>query len=75
MAKQKKLGTSYQLSYKTCLEKFNFRSNPSNVETVEIKGKKLQNIWYLQTGKRFLEEIKTIFHNFWNVSFWKNTKK
>ena len=54
---------------------FNFWSNPSNVEAVKIKEKKWQNIWYLQNGKPFLEEIKTIFHNFWNVSFWKNTRK
>ena len=34
------------------------------------KGKKQQNIEYLKTEKSFVEEIKSIFHNFWNAFFW-----
>ena len=30
------------------------------------KGKNLQKIEYLENEKSFLDEIKSIFHNFWN---------
>ena len=32
--------------------------------------KSWQNIEYLKNKKSFLEEIKTVFHNFWNTFFW-----
>ena len=32
--------------------------------------KSRQNIEYLKNKKSFLEEIKTVFHNFWNTFFW-----
>ena len=58
------LVTILPLSCKTCLEKFLFWSDPLNLETVERKGKNWQNIQYPKNKKSFLEEIKTIFHNF-----------
>ena len=58
------LATSLPLSCKTYLEKFLFWSDPLNLETVERKGKNLQNIQYPKSEKSFLEEIKSIFHNF-----------
>ena len=61
--------TSLSLSCKTCLEKFLFWSDPLNLETVERKVKNRQNIQYLKNEKSFLEEAKTIFHNFWNTFF------
>ena len=39
------------------------------------KEKNQQNIEYLKNVKSFLEEIKTIFYNFWNTFLWKNIKK
>ena len=52
------LDTSLSLSCKTCLEKLFFWSDPLNLETVERKGKKGQNIQYLKSKKGFLEEMK-----------------
>ena len=66
--KNKKAGL--YLSCRTCLEKFLFWSNSLNLETVERKGKKRQNIEYLKNEKAFLEEIKTIFQNFSNAFYW-----
>ena len=39
-------------------------------ESGKRKGKKQQNIKYLKNERSFFEEIKTIFHNFWNAFFW-----
>ena len=39
-------------------------SDPLNLEIVERKEKKLQKIEYLENEKSFLDEIKTITHNF-----------
>ena len=58
------LVTILPLSCKIYLEKFLFWSDPLNLETVERKGKNLQNIQYPKSEKSFLEEIKSIFHNF-----------
>ena len=35
-----------------------------NLGSVKRKGKKIQNIDYLENGKSFLDEIKSIFHSF-----------
>ena len=35
----------------------------------ENEGKKLRKIEYLDNKKSFLDEIKSIFHNFWNAFF------
>ena len=35
-----------------------------NLESVEMKGKKLQKFEYLQNKKSFLDETKNIFHSF-----------
>ena len=48
-----KLDTSLPLSCKTWLEKFLFRSDPLNLETVKRKREKLQNIQYLKDKKSF----------------------
>ena len=45
------------------------------METVERKRKKRQNIEYLKNEKSFVEEIKSIVHNFYKTFFWWNTKK
>ena len=58
------LVTRLFLSCKTCLEKFLFWPDPLNLEIVERKRKNLQNIQYHKNEKSFLEEIKSIFHNF-----------
>ena len=34
------------------------------------KGKKLQKLEYLENEKSFLDEIKSIFHNFWRAIIW-----
>ena len=68
--KDLELVTGLYLSCRTCLEKFLFWSNSLNLETVERKGKKRQNIEYLKNEKTFLEEIKTIFQNFSNAFYW-----
>ena len=62
--KDMELVTSLSLSCKTCLEKLLFWSDPLNLETLERKGKNRQNIQCLKNRKSFLEEIKSIFHNF-----------
>ena len=40
------------------------------METVERKRKKRQNIEYLKNEKSFVEEIKSIVHNFYKAFFW-----
>ena len=60
------LVTSLSLICKKFLEKFLFWSDHLNLEIVERKGKNWQNIQYPKNRKSFLEEIKTIFHNFGN---------
>ena len=64
------LATSLLLSCITCSEKLIFWSDSLNLETVEKKGKKIQNIEYPKSEKSLLEESKTIFHNFLNAFFW-----
>ena len=39
-------------------------NDPLRLEDAERKKKKLQTFEYLQDGKSFLDEIKSIFHNF-----------
>ena len=42
-----------------------------NLESVKTKG----IIEYLESGKSFLDEIKSIFHSFWRIIIrWKNKK-
>ena len=48
-------------------------SDPLNLENVE-RGKKSQKFEYLKNKESFVDEIKSIFHNFWNVFFCWNTK-
>ena len=67
--KSVELVISLSLSCKTCLDKFALWSDLLNLETVERNRKNWQNIQYLKNEKSFLEERKTIFHNFWNVFF------
>ena len=65
--KQKSGGTSYQSLFelRNMFRKFLFWSDPLNLDTG--KGKNQQNAQYLKNKKRFLEEIKTIFHNFFEM--------
>ena len=47
-----------------------FESGKLNLETGKKREKTQQSIKHLKNKKSFLEEIKTIFHNFWNAFFW-----
>ena len=55
---------------KNMFRKIPFLVWPLSLETVERKGTNWQIIQYPNNKKGFLEEIKTIFHNFWNAFFW-----
>ena len=58
---------------RTCLGKFIFWSGPSFIFLIwkrDRKEEKQQNIKYLKNKNSFLEEIKNIFHKFWNTFFW-----
>ena len=48
-----------------------FESGRLNLETGKKREKTHQNIKHLKNEKSFLEEIKTIFHNFEMLSFGK----
>ena len=63
--------TGLSLSFKTYLEKFLFWSDPLNLESVEKKWMMQPNIQCLSKDNSFLVEIKTIFHNFEKLSFYK----
>ena len=41
-----------------------------NLERMERKGKNYKNVNIFESEYSFLDEIKTIFHNFWRVIIW-----
>ena len=73
--KRKRPGISYlSLWVAKNVYKNSFFGQAPWIWKLERKGKK-QNIEYLKNEKCLLEEIKTIFHNFWNAFFLVKCKK